>query len=282
MVLKDGVYQTCGPTVERLPAGAYSAGVDCYGRPQFTRRRPQLDDLVDFSDSLAGQLLAEIDHFWTLGERFRKYGFLHRRGYLLYGKQGGGKSSLIHLIIDRYVRAGNVAIWCEHPESFNAAASAFRRVEPDRPMLCLFEDIDALIGNYGDYELLQWLDGHHQVDRAVNLATTNYPERLDPRIISRPRRFDRVLRVDSPDARLRAAYLARKLPDLGSAERARWVALTDGLTFAHLAEMAISVLCLGKDLEETVRLLRQLDENRPTSEEFLVLHVNSAEKATAN
>ncbi len=60
------------------------------------------------------------------------------------------------------------------------------------------------------------------------------------------------------------------------------MALTDGLTFAHLAEMAISVLCLGKDLEETVRLLRQLDENRPSSEEFLVLHVNGAEKATAN
>ena len=44
-------------------------------------------------------------------------------------------------------------------------------------MICIFEDIDAIIQNYGDCVLLQWLDGHHQVDRVINLATTNYPER---------------------------------------------------------------------------------------------------------
>ena len=102
----------------------------------------------------------------------------------------------------------------------------------------------------------------------MNLATTNYPEKLDRRIISRPRRFDRILRIDAPDARMREAYFARKVPDLTAAELARWVDLTDGLPFAALAEMVISVCCLGNELEEAAELLRSLDAHNPSSAEF--------------
>jgi len=52
------------------------------------------------------------------------------------------------------------------------------------------------------------------VDKALNIASTNYPEKLDRRIISRPRRFDRILRIDAPDARVREAYLAKTAADL--------------------------------------------------------------------
>lgn len=268
MVLKDSTFQTCGATVTRLPAGAYSLTIDCYGRLQFQKRCLQLDDLIDFSDSLAARVLAEMNHFWGLRERFQQYGFLHRRGYLLYGKQGGGKSSLIHLILDRIIREDKVAFWCEYPDHFVKGAEAFRRVEPNRQMLCIFEDIDALIGHYGDVVLLQWLDGNHQVDNVINLATTNYPERLDPRIVSRPRRFDRVVRIDAPDAELRAAFFARKMPDQSADERTRWIALTQGLPFSHLSEVVISVKCMGNDLEETVARLRKMDEHAPSSSEF--------------
>jgi hypothetical protein len=254
----DGVYQSCGRTEPRLPAGAYSC-TECWSGPQYVAKHLQVDDLIDFPDSLSGRVLREIEQFWTLGARFHQYGFLHRRGYLLHGKQGCGKSSLVHQIVAKVVTAGQVAFFCEQPQVFVRCMEHFRKVEPDRPIVCVFEDIDALIATFGDADLLQWLDGNHQVDRTVNLATTNYPERLDPRIVSRPRRFDRVLKIESPDTRLRAAYFARKLPEQSAAERARWVQLTDGLPFAALAEVVISVQCLGNDLEETVRLLKELD-----------------------
>ena len=128
--------------------------------------------------------------------------------------------------------------------------------------------INTIIKRYGDAALLQWLDGNHQVDRVVNLASTNYPERLDRRIVSRPRRFDRILRIDAPDADFRDAYLAHKLPEQPAAERPRWVELTEGLPFAALAELVISVACLGNDLEESVALLKSLDAQTPSSLEF--------------
>ncbi len=269
MVLGNGQYQVCGRTLPRLPSGAYTCQLDCYGNPLFQAKQLHVDDLIEFSDSLSSKILHEITRFWTLGERFQRYGFLHRRGYLLYGKQGSGKSSLVHQTVARVVAAGHLAFFCEVPNVFVRCAERFRQVEPERPIVCIFEDIDAIIAVYGDSDLLQWLDGNQQVDRAVNIATTNYPEKLDRRIVARPRRFDRLLRIESPDARLRAGYFARKLPDQPAEERAHWVRLTEGLSFAALAELVISVYCLDNDLEETVTLLKDLDAETPSSAEYL-------------
>jgi AAA+ superfamily predicted ATPase len=269
MVLGNGQYQVCGRTLPRLPAGAYTCQLDCYGNPLFQAKQLHVDDLIEFSDSLSSKVLHEITRFWELGEGFKRHGFLHRRGYLFYGKQGGGKSSLIHQIVARVVAAGNLAFFCEVPNTFVRCAERFRQVEPERPIVCIFEDIDAIIATYGDGDLLQWLDGNQQVDRAVNIASTNYPEKLDRRIVSRPRRFDRIHRIESPEARLRAAYFARKLPEQPAAEREYWVGLTEGLSFAALAELVISMHCLGNDLEETVALLKGLDAETPSSSEYL-------------
>jgi hypothetical protein len=263
-----GQFRLCGRTVPELPSGAYTVGLDNCGTPFFQSRDLQVDELIDFPNSLPHQILKEIDRFWNLGERFSRLGFLHRRGYLFYGKQGCGKSSLIHQIITRIIGDGHVAFFCDFPYNFIEAVTKFRQVEPERPIVCIFEDIDAIIEQYGDSYLLQWLDGNSQVNKAINLASTNYPEKLDRRIISRPRRFDRILKIQPPDERVRDAYFSRKLPELSTEERRHWVSLTAGLPYAALAEMVISVCCLGNDLEETAKLLRELDAHTPCSEEF--------------
>src|SRR5437764_11862512 len=145
----------------------------------------------------------------------------------------------------------------------------FRKIEPERPLVCMFDDIDAIIELHGDSELLQWLDGSHQINKVINIATTNYPERLDRRIVSRPRRFDRIIKIEAPSAGIRETYFRKKLPDLAAnGQLAHWVDLTDGLSFAALAELVISVACLGNQLEDTVTLLRGLDDHQPHSKEF--------------
>ncbi|MFM9963589.1 MAG: AAA family ATPase [Planctomycetaceae bacterium] len=267
-VLPSGGFQICGRTLPRLPEGAYDCEADMDGQMRFNPRNLKVDELIDCSASLAARLLQEIEQFWTLGERFHKHGFLHRRGYLLHGRQGSGKSSVVHQVICRTVAAGGVAFFCEHPTSFVACMQQFRSVEPQRPMLCIFEDIDSMTHGYGVTALLQWLDGNHQVDRVVNIATTNYPEKLERRLIARPRRFDRVLCINCPDRELRDAYFARKLPHLPVKERRRWVELSEDLSFASMSELIISVCCLEKDLTETAALLKDLDQRQPSSSDY--------------
>ncbi len=268
-IVQSGIFEICGVTAHKLPAGAYGCSLNQYGDVQLMTRDLQVDDLIDFAESLPSKILEEIENFWDLGDLFTKHGYLHRRGYLLYGPQGSGKSSVVHQVVHRIIKASHVAVFCEHPGFLTRAMEVFRKIEPDRPVVCLFEDIDAIIEIHGDSELLQWLDGSHQINKVINIATTNYPERLDRRIVSRPRRFDRIIKIESPSASIRETYFRKKLPDLATnGQLAHWVGLTDGLSFAALAELVISVACLGNQLEETVSLLRGLDEYQPNSKEF--------------
>ena len=278
-IQREDQLQVCGETTSQLPAGGYTCSVDCSGRPVFMKRKLESDSLIDFPGSFASQIVDEVSRFWPLSERFQQLGFLHRRGYLFYGKQGGGKSSIIHQIVSDVVAAGNVVFFCGHPAYLINCLTQFRKVEPERPLVCVFEDIEAIIEDYGDNQLLQWLDGNHQVGRAINLATTNYPEKLDRRIIARPRRFDRIIRIESPCERMRAAYLTRKLPEQSPAQRERWVAATAGFSFAAMSELMISVLGLDNDFDETIERLRKLDVQEPSSNEFLDETVESTEMA---
>jgi hypothetical protein len=274
-------FQACGRTTEELPPGAYSCWLDHCGNPIFHARDLKTDDYIRFPDSLSATVLDEVRRFWTTGERFARYGYLHRRGYLFYGKQGCGKSSLIGRIVSDVVADGHLAFFCQVPQHFTICMMKLREVEPARPIVCVFEDVDAIIKDYGDADLLQWLDGNHQVDKVVNIASTNYPEKLDRRIVSRPRRFDRILRIDGPDARTREEYFRRKVSDLPEAELLQWVELSDGLPFAALAEMVISVCCLGNPLEQTARLLKELDAHSPSSLEFAAAPPGNGERRRA-
>jgi AAA+ superfamily predicted ATPase len=267
-VASPSVFEACGTTYRALPAGAYGCMLNQFGEPQLVAKDLQVDDLIDFVDSLPSQILKEIDNFWSLGDVFKKHGYLHRRGYLLYGPQGSGKSSVVHQVVHRIVKAGHIAVFCEHPGLLTRTMELFRKVEPTRPLVCLFEDIDAVIELHSDSELLQWLDGSHQIDKVINIATTNYPERLDRRIVSRPRRFDRIIKIETPEARIRRTYFGKKLPDLNKDDLERWVDLTEGLSFAALAELVISVACLGNSLEDSIEVLRHLDDQHPSSREF--------------
>jgi len=265
---KGRVFESCGPTCANLPAGAYDCRCNPQGEVQIVSKRLHADDLIEFASSLPAEILTEIEKFWSLAQRFKNQGFLHRRGYLLHGPQGSGKSSVVHQVVRNIIRTGHVAFFCEVPEVFILALQQFRKVEPDRPMVCVFEDIDAIIEAHDETALLQCLDGSHQIDKVINIATTNYPEKLDRRLVSRPRRFDRIIRIEEPSSRMREAYFRQKLPDLKPGELARWIHLTEGLSFAGLVETVVSVTCLGNDLEETTRMLQDMETRSPRSREY--------------
>lgn len=263
-----GIYEPCVYTRRALPAGAYTVATP-YEKPvQFHAKDLQVDDLVDFPGSLSEKLLHEIEEFWSLGEQFRRLGYLHRRGYFFYGPQGSGKSSVVHQVVAQVIQAGHVAFFCGDPDEFIQAMLLFRRIETDRPVVCVFEDIDATIEQHKESQLLQWLDGFHRINAVINIATTNYPEKLDRRLVSRPRRFDRIVKIEAASREVRQEYLARKMPALPSLELEEWVDKTSGLSVAALAELVISVACFGKSFDETLGRLQRMEEQQLSSDEF--------------
>ena len=67
---------------------------------------------------------------------------------------------------------------------------------------------------------------------------------------------------------MRFEYLKRKLGSTHSHEDIVSLAnLSDGLSFAALADLVISVCCLGNDLDETIATLRGMSRT-PSSREY--------------
>lgn len=258
-----GTFMAVGRTVPTLVSGVYAIDQD-RGTPIFIQREMNVDDLIEFPDSKSDRILTEIEDFWTKGAVFKQYGYLHRRGYLLYGDPGGGKTCLVQQVIKRIINAGGIVFLCDHPTLFGEGLATYRKVEPDRQIVCVFEDIDAIIEQHGEDEILSLLDGEGQVNKVINIATTNYPENLDKRITGRPRRFDRIIKIGMPKPDVRRSYFEKKLKITGE-DINLWVKKTDGFSFAAMAELVISVKCLGHPFEKQVEVISNLMANRPKS-----------------
>ena len=259
---------TCVPaTTRQLPAGLYQVIPSRHSSILFERMNSHVDELLKFPDTMLQGVLDDIATFWTKGAAFRHHGFLHRRGYLFFGPQGSGKTSLVQQIISQAVHDSDIVLYCTKPLLLQMGLAMFRAVEPKRRIVCVFEDIDAIIKECGDDCLLSLLDGENQIDEVLNIATTNYPELLDKRLVNRPRRFDRVIKIGWPSAVIRRMYFARKLK-VQDSELDRWVAASDKLSFAAMAELVISVECLGHDFDTTVKLLLAQNQAKPSSAEF--------------
>jgi hypothetical protein len=266
-IMENGRYALGLSTVPTLPSGAYNIDWEPQIGIVFKKRVIKGDEFLNLEESLSGNLFKEITQFWQKGPIFKKYGLLHRRGYLLYGPQGSGKSSIISQTVHELASKENgVAFICDQVGVMADALASFRKVEPNRPAICVFEDIDDIIENQNEAVLLSMLDGETQIDKVINIATTNYPEKLEDRIIARPRRFDRVIKVDMPNSNLRRAYFKEKL-NLGLEDLNKWTADTEGLSFACLTELVISVKCLDHDYDETLKTLRGILKSKVSSKD---------------
>jgi ATP-dependent 26S proteasome regulatory subunit len=110
----------------------------------------------------------------------------------------------------------------------------------------VLEDLETIVGDANRSFFLNELDGFSDNSGIVVLATTNYPERIDPAIIDRPSRFDRKYLFDLPSTEERLAFLerwARGLePDMRpSVERlGRTAEKTRDFSFAYLKELCTS------------------------------------------
>lgn len=251
-------YKPVASTTSKLQSGVYSISVSQYHGVIYQKKSVCIDDLLRFPDSISDRILGEITTFWGKGEVFSKYGFLHRRGYLLHGPAGSGKTSLVQQIISDIVKSDGLVFQCtNHPAVFIDGLAQFRKVEPNRPIVCLFEDLDAIISEHGEDEILQLLDGESAVDKCLNIATSNYPEKLDKRLVARPRRFDRVILIPMPSKEVRRLFFERKLKITGE-ELEMWANKTDGLSFAACAELVISVKCFDNSFENSLAILKEM------------------------
>lgn len=211
--------------------------------------RSSFDDLV-----LAGELKERVVEDFTrfLGARaeYERYGVAYKRGVLLLGPPGNGKTHCLRALIKMlalpciYV----TSLKAEYRPEDSCIDEVFGRAHEISPCVLVFEDLDAMIHDKNRSFFLNKLDGLSNASGLITLATTNHPAKLDPAIIERPSRFDRKYHFDLPAAREREKYLAmwnarvdaemRVAPE----ELASLVEATEGFSFAYLKELWVSAM----------------------------------------
>lgn len=262
----------------KVDAGIYDLRIaDGIGFYMF-KREAHLDDLIEFPSGIHATVLAGIRDFWTRKAKFKQYGFAFKRGILLHGAPGSGKTCIINLAVKYMVEEmDGVVLPLRGEGDLGRYASCipeiFRIIEKNRPIIVIFEDIENLCYGNCETELLNVLDGLDQLENVVYLATTNYIEKLKERVINRPSRFDRRIQINFLDRNDRIFYFEKKLKpaDLKKYDIKKWADDTEGMSIAHLAELIKSIVIFDTPYDEIIATLRDMND-------FKRLHSSGYEK----
>jgi|CXWL01.1.fsa_nt_gi energy-coupling factor transporter ATP-binding protein EcfA2 len=273
-LVSDQVYRPVGDlvTIKKLPPGYYEIEND-KGGIYFVDLEVRTESLIKFPDSTSQMVLKDIQSFWTREAVFRKYNLSYKRGIMLYGPPGSGKSCTLRMIAEDVIQRGGVIFnFGESPDMFYEGYMSFRTIQPETPIVVLMEDVDGILSSMAESKVLNILDGVKQIDKIVFLATTNYPSQLKARVMNRPSRFDKRFEVGYPSAESRELYFTSLFKDDDISQfpvaMSSIVADTKDMTFAHLRELFVSVHILGDTYENAIETLRSMKTQVLEDEDF--------------
>lgn len=253
----------------QLPSGYYEIRNSQQIGLYFTRLNISTERILKLPDSNSDIVVKEIVKFWDKEDIFKKYGLTYKRGILLWGPPGSGKTCTIKLIIDDVVKRKGIALKFGNPAIFAEGMRMIRDIQPTTPIVVILEDIDTLIATYDESEIINILDGVDRIDKAVFIATTNYPEKLGARIAARPSRMDFRIKIGYPNPDARKMYLEHLFAkdDAKNHDLDKWVSDTNDWSIAHLKELFVSVVILGKAYDESVEFLSSMKDSISSDDE---------------
>ena len=164
-----------------------------------------------------------------------------KRGFLLYGEPGNGKTSIIRTIMSAY---NFKPVTIVPGANDDAVREAFSYAEEQSPSLLYFEDLDSLLEKSVDISsFLNLMDGISAKNGLLVIATANDVSKLKSNITDRPSRFDRKFEIPLPDAQMSFLYLKKWFGNLVTNKKCKELskhAEKYEFSYAYLKELYIS------------------------------------------
>jgi ATP-dependent 26S proteasome regulatory subunit len=188
--------------------------------------------------------------------RLRAAGQHLKRGLLLYGPPGVGKTHTVRYLIGELAGTTIVELTGDTLGAIKEACSIARALQPS---MIVVEDVDLIAEQRDMYEggspllftLLNEMDGLAEDADVVFLLTTNRADLLEEALSQRPGRVDQAVHIDLPDreSRRRLVELYRGRLDLDASRLDEVLERTDGVTASFLKELLRRAAVLAADSE---------------------------------
>ena len=181
-------------------------------------------------ETLKAEIRADVERFFASKDVYEKYGVPWKRGLLLLGPPGNGKTHAIKALINAtglpclYIKTFD----SEKFEEETGIRQVFRKAREAAPCLLVLEDLDSLVSGENRSFLLNEMDGFSANAGILTIATTNHPGRLDPAILDRPSRFDRKYHFGLPERPERLASIERWAGGAGAGNPAHFGSTSRG------------------------------------------------------
>lgn len=171
------------------------------------KKKVNKENLVFVEDSSIYEIMQDITLFFEKDTKkmYDKMNIAYKRGTILYGNPGNGKTAMIREIIRTLSDVSIINISPNTPRIPFIISELINELH-QYPALIIIEDIDGVLNNYNRSEFLNVLDGLNVKSGVYFIGTTNYPEKIDPAFVNRSGRFDRMFEVGNPAAEVRRQF----------------------------------------------------------------------------
>lgn len=208
-------------------------------------KRPEIPmENVILDGNMKNDILLNVNGFFGQKELYSKLGINYKRGFLFAGPPGNGKTTMCKAIASGY-KVPFLYVTLSETLTRYQVAEIFDNAADFAPCIVLLEDLDRVMTN-GDIiqAFLTSLDGMKEFNGVLFIATANDASKIDPALVNRPSRFDRVWMFNNPALEQRKAYLklmgGRFFKD---SILTNYANKADNWSMAHLKEL-ITYACL--------------------------------------
>jgi len=226
-----------------------------------------MDDYVDIKGEEQQTIIAEIKDFAKKSHLFTQYGVVHKRGILLHGPPGCGKSCFLNNLLLDFVKDKGLAFIIKNGENIQTTIDGLKdlkKITPSQQIVVIIEEVDKYPPQF-EQDILGFLDGQNSLQNMIVIATANNLDNLNPALL-RPSRFDWIIEFNNLDARQREIYLRSKNTD--TIDIKKWVSDTDKFTIAMLKELFISVILLDNDYNLALKKIQSTNDKHQKQSSF--------------